>query len=99
MAKTLNNPQTWIDNLSDTEIDNIHSLHMCVKNGGTVGRFTCNGIKGKLNITSDDNEFVLELANQQAKNDFLKLLDDNYGGENKSVNSAYEFYSSMQKED
>lgn len=91
--------QEWLDNLDDTDIEDIYNLYESIAHKTQMGSFKCSENNGRLFVTNGDNNQTLMLASDLAANTFLKKLDKDYGGDFGWVGGHYEFVRSMRKDD
>ena len=96
---TTNDFQDWLDNLDDTDIEEIYNLHESITHKTQMGSFKSSENNGRLFVTNGDNNQTLMLASELAVKTFLKKLNKNYGGDFGSVVGHYEFVRSMRKDD
>jgi len=97
MSKTIDF-QEWLDGLDDDDIESIYYLYESIVNEDSYGQFEATRDGDKLTVSEQDRDEKLLLVSEDAKNAFLKKLDEEYGGE-MGVQGEYEYFRSMQKED
>ncbi|HKC67165.1 MAG TPA: hypothetical protein VKG26_02970 [Bacteroidia bacterium] len=91
--------QEWLDNLDDTDIEEIYCLYESISHKTQMGSFDCSENNGILFVTNGDNDQVLKLVSEKAVETFLAKLDKDYGGGFGWVGGQYEFVRSMKKDD
>ncbi|GAA4327210.1 hypothetical protein GCM10023115_24950 [Pontixanthobacter gangjinensis] len=91
--------QEYLDNLEEDHIEIIHELYESVSGEYQMGAFETERNNGNLFTTSDLNDFTLMLVSDEARDAFLKKLDQDYGGDFGWVGGHYEFVRSMNKDD
>jgi hypothetical protein len=96
---TITDFQEWLDNLDDTDIEEIYNLYESITGKTQMGSFDCTEKNGRLFVTNGDNDQTLMLASESAVKTFLDKLDRDYGGGFGWVAGHYEFVRNMRKED
>ncbi len=91
--------QEWLDNLDETDIEEINNLYESITHKTQMGAFKCSVNNDRYFVTNGDNDQTLMLASELAKDTFLKKLDKEYGGDFGWVGGHWEFVRSMRKND
>lgn len=91
--------QEWLDNLDETNIEEIYCLYESIVGVTQMGGFNCSQNNGRLFIKTDQNDSTLMLASGKAVKAFLDKLDSEYGGDFGWVGGHYEFVRAMEKDD
>jgi len=91
--------QEWLDNLDETNIEEVYYLYESIIGVTQMGGFNCSQNNEKLFIKTDQNDSTLMLASGKAIKAFLDKLDNEYGGDYGWVGGHYEFVRAMEKDD
>ena len=91
--------QEWLDNLDETNIEEIYCLYDSIVGVTQMGGFSCSQKDARLFIKTDQNDSTLMLASGKAVKAFLDKLDNEYGGDFGWVGGHYEFVRAMAKDD
>lgn len=97
--QTIKDSQEWLDNLENTDIEDINNLYECVINKSQIGAFKCSENNGCLLISNEENDLALILECKKDVKDFLDKLDKEYGGDFGWVGGNWEFIRNMRKDD
>ena len=90
----------WLSaNLDGTDYDDIYNLYMSVYHVDSYGIYkTIQDAKGKLYVSSDYSDEVLELPNNDTLNKFLQKIETDYC-EDMDMESFYSFHKAIEKDD
>ncbi|MHA7831913.1 MAG: hypothetical protein ACX93O_12510 [Flagellimonas sp.] len=91
--------QEFIDNLEETDIEEVYNLYSSIESCTQMGSYACSLNNDRYFVKTDFNDITLMLASEEAKTAFLKVLDYNFGGDFGWVGGHYEFVRSMNKDD
>lgn len=97
---TTTNFNDWIDNLDDTDIEDISHLYDSVQAVDQMGVFkTTQDPQGKKFVTCLPSNETLMLVNFRAETAFLNILDFRFGGDFGWVGGHWDFVRAMRKDD
>lgn len=91
--------QEWLDNLDETNTEEMYNLHESILHEAQMGSFICTKTNDQYFVKDLPTNETLMLASEKAKSAFLKKLNEDYAPYFGEIEVEMDFVRAMRKND